>query len=70
MLFSSCLGKDIPVKGKAAFMFDVDGKPVGILRFQYRHKPDWQLRTEHPLAPVTSNVKLHNSGEDSIFKFI
>jgi hypothetical protein len=48
-------GEGNVAKGKWSNVTTIDKKNYGILLFQYRHKADWQIRTEQPLPQVSEN---------------
>jgi Mitochondrial 28S ribosomal protein S30 (PDCD9) len=45
-------GEGNVVKGKWSNIVTTDKKNHGMVLFQYRHKADWQIRTEQPLPQV------------------
>lgn len=45
-------GEGNSAKGKWSNLLTSDRKNYGILLFQYRHKADWQIRTENPIPQV------------------
>lgn len=59
--FGGFSGKEKQVQGKRIGFKSKDGKSLGFVQFQYKHKADWQIRSEMPLPEVSSmSSKLHS----------
>jgi len=49
-------GEGNAAKGKWSNVLTSDCKNYGMLLLQYRHKADWQIRTENPMPQVSSHT--------------
>lgn len=51
--FGGFSGKERRAKGKRIGYKSKDGKDLGVVQFQYKHRADWQIRSELPLPEVS-----------------